>query len=84
MLLSASILQLQCKLGLRSDYDNKYDILFNQTKSFLLQVDLDVNVLLPQLTLNNVLLQWVNRIKYLGVYMIAEQKFLRGVFEKPY
>ena len=62
-------------LELCSDYGNKYDILLNKKQSFLLQVGLDVNVLLPQLTLNNVLLQWVDRIKYLGVYIIAGKTF---------
>ena len=34
LLLSASILHLQCMLALCSDYVNEYNILFNQRKSF--------------------------------------------------
>jgi exonuclease III len=75
LLLSASILHLQCMLKLCGDYGNDNDILFNQKKSFLLQVGLDTNVVLPQLVLNNVFLQWVDRIKYLGVYIIAGKSF---------
>ena len=57
LFLSASILHLLCMLELCSVYGSEYDIFFIQKKSFLLQVGLDVNVLLPQLMLNNVLLQ---------------------------
>ena len=44
-------------------------------KLFLLQVSLNTTILLPQLILNNVYLQWVDRTKYLGVYILAGKTF---------
>ena len=58
-------------LELCNDCGNEFDMLFNQNRSFLLQDGLDVNVLFSQLMINNVLMQWVDRNKYLGVYIIA-------------
>jgi len=75
LLLSGSILHLQCMLDLCGDFGVEFDILFNQKKSFLLQVGLDSNVVLPQLVLSNVCLQWVDRIKYLGVFTVAGKTF---------
>jgi esterase/lipase superfamily enzyme len=75
LLLSGSVLHLQCMLDLCSDFGTEFDMLFNQKKSFLLQVGFNVSVALPQLILTNAYLQWVDRIKYLGVYIVAGKTF---------
>jgi hypothetical protein len=75
LLLSGSILHLQCMLDICSCFGAEFDIVFNHKKSFLMQVGLDVDVVLPQLSLSGVLLQWVNRIKYLGVWFVSGRSF---------
>jgi hypothetical protein len=75
LLLSGSILQLQAMLDVCSVYGVEFDIKFNQAKSFLFQTGLNVNTVLPSLCLCNVKLQWVERLKYLGVWLISGKKF---------
>jgi hypothetical protein len=75
LLLSASILQLQCMLDLCTEYGYEFDIVFNHTKSFLLQFGLDMSVSLPALLLSNSVLRWVGRMKYLGVWLCAGKTF---------
>jgi hypothetical protein len=57
LLLSGSILHLHCKLDICSCFGAEFDIVLNHKKSFLMQVGLDVDVVLPLLSLSGVLLQ---------------------------
>ena len=56
-----------------------HDLVFNQKESFLQQVRLDVIDILPHLMLSYLYLQWLDRIKYLGVYVITGKPFCIGM-----
>ena len=75
LLLSGSLLQLQCMLDICYDYGLKFDILFNSDKSFLLQIGLVDHHSLPSLALGLSCLKWVDKIKYLGVWIVAGKRF---------
>jgi hypothetical protein len=54
------MIDLYNSCGLENDYE-----------VILLQVGQSVDVVLPSLFLHGVCLQWVNRIKYLSVWIVA-------------
>ena len=59
LLLSASIWHLHLMLELCVEYDFEHDIIFDGKNYCLMQIGLVINVILPNLWLNNVVLQWV-------------------------
>ena len=75
LLLSGFIIHLQFMLNICAEYGLNFDIKFNQSKSFLFQIDLDINEVLPDLCLCGVALKWVKRLKYLGVRLSAGKRF---------
>jgi hypothetical protein len=75
LILSGSIWHLQFMLQICEDYGVEFDIKFNQSKSFLCQFGLDHNVILPELFLCGIALCWVDRLKYLGVWLVSGKKF---------
>jgi len=62
-------------LNICSRYGHDFDIAFNSAKSFMLQVGLDSLAMLPDLDLGNGVLKWDDRIKYLGVWILAGNSF---------
>ncbi len=74
LLLSTSIFHLQGMLDLCCTY-GLLDIKFIQANSYLLKVGLSSHHSLPNLMLYNVALNWVDRIKYLGVWIVAGKRF---------
>ena len=52
----------------------EFDFKFNQAKSYLLRVGLSSHHSLPNPMLNNVALNWADRIKYLGVWIVAGKR----------
>jgi hypothetical protein len=75
LLLSGSILHLQLMLDICVSYGVEFDIVFNKVKSVLMQIGLDADVVLPQLSLNGEWLKWVSRIRYLGVWICCDRVF---------
>ena len=57
------------------EYGIESDISFNPVKSVAMQIGLREDVILPSLLLNKVVLQWVVRLKYLGVFITSGIKF---------
>ena len=62
-------------LNICAEYGLNFNIKFNQSKSFLFQIGLDINEALPDLYLCGVALKWDKRLKYLGVWLFAGKRF---------
>ena len=75
LLLSGSILHLQILLNICVDYGLDFDLTFNASKSFLIQFGLVNSNTLPVLSLGAGCLHWVERIKYLGVWLVEGKCF---------
>ena len=63
-------------LNICAEYGLNFDIKFNQSKSLLFQIGLDINEILPDLYLCGIALKWVKRLKYLGVWLSAGKRFI--------
>ena len=75
LLLSGSILHLQVLLNICFNFGLEFDLTFNASKSFLIQYGLDSSEGLPVLSLGNGCLHWVDRLKYLGVWLVCWKHF---------
>ena len=67
LLLSGSIIHLKFMINICTEYGLNFDIKFNQSKSFLFQIGLDINEVLHDLHLCGIALKWVKCLKYLGI-----------------
>ena len=75
ILLSASVSDLQLMLNICSVEGGKLDILFNAVKSCLFKVWKDFKSSIQPLKLGLESVEWVVRLKYLGLYFIASRHF---------
>ena len=73
--MSGSVIHLQFMLNIYAEYSLNFDIKFNQSKSFLFQTSLDINEVLLDLYLCGDALKWIKRLKYLGVWLSAGNRF---------
>ena len=62
-------------LNICVEYGLNFDKKFNQSKSFLFQIGLDINEVLPDLYLCGVALKWVKYLKYIGVWLSVGKRF---------
>jgi hypothetical protein len=75
LLLSSSVVELQCMLDTCSEVGSQLSILFNNSKSKCLAIGPNNVDNLASLTLNGNTLQWVDKLKYLGVWICADKYF---------
>ena len=76
ILISASLNDLQSMLDRCYKVASEIDILFNASKSKCMVVGPSVTGLLDAImTLGNIPMQWVSKIKYLGIHFIAAKHF---------
>jgi Reverse transcriptase (RNA-dependent DNA polymerase) len=69
LLLSASLLQLQCMLDACYHYCCYWDLKLNVLKSNVIVFGGGSNIMLPDMLLGAGVLEWVKEVKYLGVYV---------------
>ena len=62
-------------LNICLNFEVELDIKFNQVKSFLCQFGLGHNITLVE-SLGGVVLSWVGRLNYFGVYLVQRKTFL--------
>ncbi len=79
ILMSASLHKLQLMLNVCNEFAMGNDMKFNHLKSHLFQIGLSADIVLPKLTLGGNDLNWVNKLKYLGVEFIAGTKLCMSV-----
>jgi len=75
LLLSASVIELQCMLDICSQVGSQLSILFNSNKSKCLVTGPNKMNNLAELTLNGNKLQWADKIKYLGIRLPPSKYF---------
>lgn len=79
LLMSASLLQLQCMLNVCDMYGTCWDLKFNAKKCHVMQMSSDTNALLPDMSLGNDNIAWVNEMKYLGLQLQSRKGSLVNV-----
>jgi Reverse transcriptase (RNA-dependent DNA polymerase) len=73
ILLSPSVIGLQCMLDICFEFGAKHDIIFNSKKSVCLLVGVRDSDVKCNMFLGGNELLWVSKLKYLGVYFIAKR-----------
>jgi Reverse transcriptase (RNA-dependent DNA polymerase) len=79
ILLSPSVIGLQCMLDICFEYGAKQNITFNSKKSVCLMVGVRDSDVKCNMFLGGNELLWVSKLKYLGVYFIAKRDLVVDV-----
>ena len=75
ILLSSSLTQLQKMLQLCEKQAQELDLMFNSKKSCLFKVGVSSKETLDNLKLNGCDVYWVEKLKYLGVFIVEDRVY---------
>ena len=75
ILLSASIYDLQKMLNICSNTGNDLGLSFNAKKSKCIVIGPTITGIPAAMTISNMPLQWVDKIKYLGIWILSGKAF---------
>ena len=81
LLISASIINLQNMLDICSNIGATLGIKFNSSKSCCLHIGPSILNVLPDLLINNSIISWCNKIKYLGIWIRSNSRFVIDIDE---
>ena len=81
ILISASILNLQCMLDICTITGNELGIKFNSAKSNCIHIGASTFNVLPDLLIDNQIIVWSNKIKYLGVWIKSNVHFETDILD---
>ena len=76
LLMSTSVLTLQSMLDLCHEYGTMHDIIFNYKKSCCMIIGSKRSCKVDNMLLNNVPIEWVDSIKYLGVVFTGGNRLI--------
>ena len=76
LLLSISVCDLQKMVNLCNDELVSIDMRINTGKSACLRIGPPFNKFVSNITINNCCIQWINEIKYLGIYVMSAKNFV--------
>jgi len=75
LLLSASVIELQCMLEICADVGSQLSVKFNSSKSKCISIGPNKINNIADMTMNGNVIQWVDKLKYLGIWICAGKHF---------